>query len=142
MSQETAPKTPSAMWDLLHVWFGIGSYDDIASTRPWHRERMVEVAKLKSLLKSRRASLAEVYIAARYARQHHKPIHATWQVFALIPEAMRDRYQAAAAARRETAHDDLGRAITEALEAGEPDWAERLMRAENPETVLAAWRAR
>lgn len=136
------PKTPAAMWDRLHEWFGIGTYDEALSARPWHRERMVEISKLKALLKSRRASLAEVNIAAEYARRHHQPIQHTWQVFALIPEAMRERFRHATQARREAAGDELGAAITEALEAGEYEWAERLMRAQDPDAVVAAWRTR
>jgi hypothetical protein len=133
------PKTPGAMLDQLHEWFGIGDYDDIASSRPFHRERMVEIAKLKALLKSRRASLTEVWIAAQYARDNGKTPRATWQVFALIPEAMRERFRKAAAGR-----DDAGwaEAIEEALDAGEQDWAERLMRAGDKAKAVEEWRNR
>lgn len=137
-----APSTPAAMYDLLHVWFGIGTYDDIASSRPFHRERMVEIAKLKALLKSRRASLAEVYYAACYAREHKKPIHATWQVFALIPEATRARWQEATHTRRAERWRDLDTAIQEALEAGEDAWAERLLRADDHQKAIEEWRSR
>lgn len=124
----TAPKTPSAMFDLLHFWFGIGSYDEAITDRPWHRERMVEIAKLKRMLKSRRATLTEVYIAAKYARDNQRNIHSTWQVFALIPEAMRERFRAATNTRREEARTELADAIDKALASGDVDLAEQLMR--------------
>lgn len=140
--REELPKSPAAMYDLLHEWFGVGTYDDVTSSRPFHRERMVEIAKLKGLLKSRRASLAEVYYAACYAREHQKSIHSTWQVFALIPEAMRDRFHQATRRRREDAQVDLNAAIQEAYDAGEPGWAERLYRATDPTQAITEWRAR
>lgn len=138
----TIPKSPAAMVDKLHEWFGIGTYDDIASERPFHRERMVEIAKLKSLLKSRRASMTEVWIAALYAREHGKPVHQTWQVFALIPEAMRDRFRLATADRREESDADWVAAIQEALDAGEQEWAERLQRATDKTQAVDEWRNR
>lgn len=135
-------QTPATVFDQLHAWFGIGSYDEATSKIPWHRARIVEIAKLKALLKSRRASLAEVLIAAEYARAQHRVIHETWQVFALIPEAMRERFRDAATARREERRAELADAIAEATELGETEWAHRLVRAQDSDEVLAAWRNR
>lgn len=139
---DDVPKTPAAMWDELHRMFGLGSYDDIAASEPWYRERIIEIAKLKRLLSSRRATLREVWIAAQYARRENRPVHSTWHVFALIPEAMRDHFRAATDAKRGDAAEELNTAINEALEAGDNSWAQRLMRAQDPESVLAAWKAR
>lgn len=135
------PTTPAALFDQLHEWFGIGEYDEMVTDKPWHRARMVEIGKLKRLLKSRRASLAEVYVAACYARRLGKPVHATWQVFSLIPEAMRDRFRMASEAKRAEAWGDLADAINHALNVGETEWAERMLRAEDPAKVLAEWRS-
>lgn len=140
--RETIPKSPAAMVDKLHEWFGIGSYDDIASERPFHRERMVEIAKLKGLLKSRRASMTEVWIAALYAREHGKPVHQTWEVFALIPEAMRERWRDATNTRRAESDADWVTAIQDALDAGEQEWAERLQRATDKAQAVEEWRNR
>lgn len=136
------PSTPAKMVDKLHDLFGIGDSDDIAGDLPWHRDRMIQIAKLKAMLKSRRASLAEVNIAADYAHAHGKPIHQVWQVFALIPEAMRARFQDVRRDAEGVKHEEIQAAIDEALASGETEWAERLMRAHNPGEVLAAWRAR
>ena len=136
------PQTPAALFDQLHKWFGVGDYDDLIHDQPWHRARIIEIGKLKRMLKSRRASLAEVYIAAAYARRTNKPVHSTWQVFALIPEAMRDRSEAMRKAKSAAAWVDLTEAVYEALDAGEHEWADRLMRAEDHAKAIAEWRSR
>lgn len=136
------PPTPAKMVDKLHELFGIGVSDDIAGDLPWHRDRMIQIAKLKAMLKSRRASLAEVNIAADYAHEHGKPVHEVWQVFALIPEAMKARFQNARRDTEGVKHEQIQAAIDEAIDQGETEWAERLMRAHNLGEVLAAWRAR
>jgi DNA-binding FadR family transcriptional regulator len=130
------------MVDKLHELFGIGEADDIAASLPWHRDRMIQIAKLKAMLKSRRASLTEVNIAADYAYTHGKPIHEVWQVFALIPEAMKARFQNARRQTEGVKYAEIEAAIEEAIDQGESEWAERLMRAHNPGEVLAEWRAR
>lgn len=136
------PSTPAKMIDKLHELFGIGESDDIAGNVPWHRDRMIQIAKLKSMLKSRRATLTEVNIAADYAAAHGRPVHEVWQVFALIPEAMRDRFQNVRRNAEGVKHAEIEAAVEEAIEQGEHEWAERLMRAHNPGEVLAEWRAR
>lgn len=139
----SAPTTPAQMFDLLHAWFGIGTSDEEAgASQPWYRERIVEIAKLKRLMKSRRATLTEVYRAAQYARRNNRPVHATWQVFALIPEAMREHFRVASEAKRAVEKQRLADVVAEALEAGEPGWADRLMRATDTEKAIAEWRNR
>lgn len=136
------PTTPAQMVDKLHEMFGIGQADDIASDVPWHRDRMIQIAKLKAMLKSRRASLVEVNIAADYAQAQGKNVHEIWQVFSLIPEAMKARFEKNYNRETGVKHEEIQAAITEALELGEDEWADRLMRASNQAEVFREWRSR
>jgi phage terminase Nu1 subunit (DNA packaging protein) len=130
------------MIDKLHELFGIGTSDDIANDTPWHRDRMIQIAKLKALLKSRRASLAEVNIAADYAHETGKSPHEIWQVFALIPEAMKHRFAKATQRQVGAKHEEIHDAIDDAIAQGEDEWADRIMRASNQTEALQQWRDR
>jgi len=140
----STPTTPAELHDLLHEMFGIGNYDDLASTDPWFRARMTEISKLRAMLKRRHCTVEEVAVAAHYARDAGKPIHAAWQVFLLVPDALK----AQRAARAQRTLDDLHAAIhdaaAEAYALGEHEWADRLMRAANSTaaSVLDEWRNR
>ena len=140
----STPQTPAELHDLLHEMFGIGNYDDLTSTDPWFRARMTEISKLRAMLKRRRCSIEEVTVAARYARETGKPIHAAWQVFILVPDALKAQREAVLINGREALRTQLQDAASEALDLGETEWADRLMRA--PEatagTVLDQWRNR
>lgn len=133
--------TPAQLYDELQSMFGIGDYDD-SSDNPWHRARAVEIAKIARMLKKRHCTAEEVLVAAKYARRTGKPIHAAWQVFVLVPEALK-------AARLERARDHaealdaaIRDAIDDAVALGENEWAARLIR--TPRThvvgVLDEWR--
>ncbi len=132
--------TEAELYDYLQRTFGIGDWDEATSEVPWWKFRATEVAKLKAMLKRRGATVQQVVAAAEYARAQGTPVHATYQLFALIPEAMRDhrrRIQAAGGSQ-------LDDAIAEAVAAGEMGWADRLTRATGPDavTVLEQWRNR
>ena len=132
--------TESELYDRLQGMFGIGDWDEATSIVPWWKFRGIEIAKLKSMMKRRGASVAQVMTAAEYAIANGKPIRATYQLFELIPEAMREKR------RREAAPDttDFDAAIAEAVEAGEHEWADRLIRSSGNETqrVIHQWRNR
>lgn len=134
------PKTPGELYDLLQEQFGIGDYDERTSDVPWYKARLTEIAKLKGMLKRRNATPRQMTIAAWYARERHLPIAASWQLFDLIPEAMKAHRTATSV----PAHDVIGSAIDEALKAGETAWAERLARVtgEDAAVVLQEWRNR
>lgn len=139
--------TPGQLYDELHKMFGIGDYDDlVADSKPFHAARMTEIAKLKGMLKRRHCTVEEVHLAARYAQAQGKPISAAWQLFVLVPEALKYQRDQQRAERVERDARGLAVAIDEAIEAGEHEWAERLMRTppNHPRagSVLEEWRNR
>lgn len=139
------PTTPAELYDYLQRAFGIGDWDEAtADGLPWWKFRGQQIAKLKAMLRKRRATVEQVVIAARYAREHRTPVREHYQLFALIPEAMREQRRQAKEAAQRVWHDDLERAIDEAIEAGETGWADRLMRASGADAVTALneWRHR
>jgi len=140
----TAPTTPAELHDLLHEMFGIGNYDDLASTDPWFRARITEISKLRGMLKRRHCTVEEVAIAAEYARETGKPIHAAWQVFILVPDALMAQREERRQRTLDALRHDVEAAASEAYELGEHEWADRLMRAsENTAaTVVDQWRNR
>lgn len=133
----SAPKTPGELYDLLHERFGIGTFDETTSKQPFYKARMTEVSKITAMLRKRRVTIGEVAQAADYAHRTRKPITASWQVFDLIPEALR----AAKAKAPDQIRERLAEAAAEAMRLGRDDWASRLYRADihsGPE-VLNLW---
>jgi len=132
--------TAAAAYDALQQRFGIGEWDEATSTVPYYEARMVEIGKLKRLLHSRRITTTDLMKAADYAVRHRYPISATWQLCALVPEALREHRPSPVA----TVRDRLLSAAAEATAAGEREWAERLYNADPSagEEVLIAWHTR
>lgn len=124
------------LYDRLQGMFGIGDWDEATSEVPWWKFRNTEIAKLKAMMKRRGASVVQVLTAADYASTTSRPIRASYQLFELIPEAMRWRRERLAV----TDTTDLDSAITEAIDAGEYEWADRLIRAQDTQTVITQWR--
>jgi hypothetical protein len=139
---KTGELTSGELYDLLREMFGIGDYDPVATTRPWHRVRAIEVGKLNRMLKARHCTPDEVYLAARYAQQRRTPITATWQVFELVPEALKAHRLEREATRLTALHEQVWQATRDALAAGETEWADRLTRTPDThaEQVLQEWR--
>jgi len=137
------PETHAELYDLLHREFGIGSYDELIASPPWFQARMAEIGKLKTLCRSRRATTRQVAIAAWYAKDTRRAIYQAVNLFPLIPEAMR-AFNTAKAQQAEAASEvALTEAIDEAIEAGQLEWAERLMRAtpDNARSQIEEWRS-
>lgn len=132
--------THAGLYDLLHIYFGIGDYDDLVSERlgsePWYRCRMTEIGKLKRLMKSRHVDIADMVQAAEYAHSRHLCITASWQVCELVGEARR----AAREAERLPLSQRLQDAASQALAVGEDAWAARLAGASSVD-ALNAWEA-
>lgn len=131
--------TPAALYDRLHEWFGIGSWDEATSKEPFYRARMNEIGKLKRMLTSRKVKPEAVLEAAEYARRHDVPISEFWQLFDLIAKARREA--------RTGVHDvraQLNAAAAEAQVAGETTWAHRLYNSDvhAGAQVLAEWEGR
>lgn len=111
------------LYDELQELFGIGDWSP-SSDKQWYQARMIEIGKLKRLLRSRRLSIEDVHLAARYAHEGQYPIVATWQLLFLIPDAR----AAARAATQEAEGNPVETALHEAFDLGLGEWADRLMR--------------
>lgn len=136
--------TPAELHDELHRLFGIGDYDDHYSTQPWYQSRMTEIAKLRGMLRRRRCTTQEVLEAAHYAVEMSKPIHATWQLFVLVPDAKKFYREVGEQEIREHRRQQLDEAAVEALLADDEEWANRLARTplSHAHEVLEQWRNR
>lgn len=136
--------TPAELHDELHRMFGIGDWDDSYSSQPWYQTRMTEIAKLRAMLRSRRCTTQEVLEAARYAEEMGKSIHATWQVFVLVPEAKKYYREVGAQEIRMHLQQQLDDETVAAIAADENEWAERLARTplSHAQEVLDQWRNR
>ena len=132
--------TEAELYDYLQATFGIGDWDEHISDVPWWKFRGTEIAKLKSMMKRRGATVQQLVTAAQYAVRIRKPIRATYQLFELIPDAMREKRQR----ERRLDTTDFDAAVAEAVEAGEHEWADRLVRSSGSETqrVIDQWRNR
>lgn len=136
--------TDAELWDYLQERFGFGEWDEATSDVPWWKFRANEIGKLKRMMRSRSAKPHQLVIAADYATAHAKPVTALWELFALIPEALAEHRRQDAIKRQARWADVVETAIEEAMDAGETQWAERLMRASAAETqtVINEWRNR
>lgn len=132
------------LFDYLQERFGIGDWDEATSAIPWWQFRGREIAKLKSMRTKRKATTTQLVAAADYAVEQCRPIYATYQLFALIPEAMAARRRQEQAKKKGDLARGINEAFAEAVAAGETEWAERLMRTQVSEaqTVINEWRNR
>ena len=136
--------TDAELWDYLQERFGFGDWDEATSPIPWWQFRGREIGKLKAMMRKRRATDTHLVAAADFAVEHKRPIYALYQLFALIPEAMAWRRQQRLAEQKAQQADAIAIAFAEAVAAGEPEWAERFMRASATEaqSVINEWRNR
>ena len=134
--------TDAELWDYLQERFGFGEWDEHTSDIPWWKFRGNEIGKLKAMTRRRRVSAYQLIVASEYAIAHRKPVTALYQLFALIPEALAWRRRQDALDRKADLAQDIEDAMHEAWEAGEHEWAGRLLRASAAEaqTVLNEWR--
>lgn len=140
-----SPESPAQLYDLLQELFGVGSYDAVANPEPpYYASRMTEIAKIKAMLKRRRVTVGDVAAAAYWAHEQGRPIAATWQVFAAIPEAKRARAEANRQEAKFVQEDRRTAVVREAFDANEHMWAARLINASDREidAVINQWRNR
>lgn len=136
--------TEAELYDHLQRTFGIGDWDEATATMPWWRFRANEIAKLKAMLKRRGATVEQVYAAAEYAQEEGRAVRATYQLFALIPEAMTARRNKARAADAARAAAEIEEAMAEAMDEGNHEWVDRFLRVSPSEAaaVITEWRNR
>jgi hypothetical protein len=133
------PQTDSKLFDVLHEWFGIGTYDE-DTDGPWWSWRIKQVARIKTSRKARDASLPELHISALYCKAHGINVEGvTWLYRHIKPAwAWWDGQQNEAADTFTTRYADAIR-----VESANQDstWFTRLLRAtpEYREEVLREW---
>jgi hypothetical protein len=136
--------TDAQLWDVLQERFGFGDWDETTSDIPYWKFRANGIGQLKAMKRKRKVSTRDLVVAADYAVIHHRPVIALWQLFGLVPEANKWRRQQDEAVKTHLLAREIEEAIEEALDADEPEWAERLLRASraDAQTVLNEWRSR
>ena len=140
----SAEMSDAALWDYLQERFGFGDWDETTARLPWWKYRGNAIGQLKAMKRKRRATNVQLVTAADYAIAHRKPVIALWQLFALIPEAMAWQRRHERAERTADLAVEIETAMHEAWEAGEHEWAGRLLRASSndAQTVINEWRNR
>lgn len=125
--EDIHPTTDAEVFEMLHGLFGIGDYDE-DDEKPWHKVRMVEIAKIKAIRTKRHWSFGEFAMVARYAHANGHRITKAWDLLQHHGPARLDEINNARLHRE-------GRAQAAAaleLQVGLPDsdeWAGRLVRA-------------
>jgi hypothetical protein len=124
------PETPSDLFDILHEWWGIGTYDDaVKNETPWYKIRQTEAGKIKRQMTKRKVAMRELFIAAMYCRAQGKIIRESWQLFEHIPDALIASRNARAVHSFKAIQEQQISAVSQAIRYDQPEWAERLMRA-------------
>lgn len=138
------PTTPAEVYDQLQQYFGVGTYDEATATEPWYRARAIEIAKIKALMKRRQITPEQFGKTIWYARREGLSIHSAADVLKTYSTAIRQWNISVAQAARERALSQRDDVIAEALEAGDDEFVQRLLRADeiSTESLVAEWRAR
>lgn len=125
------PETVSDLYDLLREKFGIGEHDDIAGGGDYWRARAVEIGKLKRILARRRTTPAQLGKAVWFAEHTAKPIRAVAHLMPLVAPGIKAWREAEQELARTAALNQLYDVHDRALELGEHEFAERLLRADH-----------
>jgi hypothetical protein len=137
--EDMHPTSDAEVFEMLHGLFGIGDYNE-DDPIPWHKARMVEIAKIKAIRTKRRWSFGDFAMVAVYCYHQSIRITKAWDLLqhhgkARLAQVNSDRL------RRESRAQD---AAALELQVGLPDseeWAGRLSRAtgRGREELLAEW---
>lgn len=137
------PATEGELFDLLQTLFGIGDYDADLTAEPYWKWRGLEVAKIKRSLASRKITVKDAALAARYCKAHGIDIRAVTWLYKHLPAAIRWDNER----RRQEKSHELDELIEQAIEyeASHPTpspWLDRLVRARGPhrQEVYDLWK--
>lgn len=125
--EDMHPTTDAEVFDMLHDMFGIGDYNE-DDDRPWHKARMVEIAKIKAIRTKRRWSFGDFAMVARYCYTQSIPVRKAWDLLqhhgpARLAAVNNERLQ-----REERVQEAVSLELRAGL-ADADDWAGRLARA-------------
>lgn len=136
-----AVTSDGALYDLLQELFGLGTWDAAVSDLPWWQARQHEVTKIKRSRTARRVELADLALAARYAKAHGEDVRAVTWLYKLIPAAIRWENARRRAASLAELDDLVAEAIAVESEQPNSQWLTRLVRARglHGKQVYDAW---
>lgn len=124
--------TDSDLYDLLQSLFGLGSWDEATSDMPWWQARQHEVTKIKRSRTARNVDLADLALAAHYAKAHGENVKAVTWLYKLISPAIRWENERRRAASLAEIDDLIDEAVAIEAESPDSDWLTRLVRARGP----------
>ena len=137
--EDMNPTSDAEVYDMLRGLFGIGDWME-ADSKPWHKARMVEIAKIKAIRTKRKWSFGDFAMVARWCFVNSVRITKAWDLLqyhgkAKLAQVNSDRLQREGRAQAAAALE---------LEVGLPDseeWAGRLSRATGRarEELLSEW---
>lgn len=133
------PKNDSELFDLIHLMFGIGDFDEALDSQRWFQFRTREIAKIKAIRRKRRISVEDLTMLATYCHDRGESIKATFDLLEHWPAAVRHR----TANARFQIDEDVTRAIqVERERADGGEWVDRFLRAQGHgrEVLLNRWR--
>lgn len=127
---ERSIETTAQLFDLCHELFGIGGeFDaDANPNPPWFKVRINEIGKLNRLIKARRLEVRSLAIAARYCHRKGIQIKATGELIAHITDALIDLRVNQQTAKAQDLYDRINNAAAIAIEQGNAELAERVVR--------------
>jgi hypothetical protein len=135
--------TPDAkVFEHVHRLFGIGDWDELTSSEPYHQFRMREIAKIKARRTKLNVSADDLCNAADYCKAQHIDIRNVAWLYQHLGDARRWKRERERALAAREVDELLDEAI--ALETTVPDsrWLEQLIRARGPhrQEVYDAWK--
>jgi hypothetical protein len=133
------PKTDPELFDLIHLMFGIGDFDEALDSQRWFQFRTREIAKIKAIRRKRRLSIEDLTMLATYCHDRSVPIKATFDLLEHWPAAVRHR----AANERLQIDEEVSNAIqVERERADGGEWVDRFLRAQGAgrQILLNRWR--
>lgn len=127
----TDVRSDGELYDLLQELFGLGNWDPDSDV-PWWKARQFEVTKIKRSRTARKVELADLALAARYAKAHDEDIRAVTWLYKLIPAAIRWENARRRAQTLAELDDLIAEAIAIESEVPGSTWLTRLARARGP----------
>ena len=139
LASRPAPTTDAAVYDLLRECFGIGDWDE-DGPMPWHKARMREAAKIKSMRTKRHLSFADFVLIADYCRRRRLQPKTAWEL--LTHYGMAKVEQRRAMVPELDLEVDMALANERSRPDPDPTWIRRLAAAAGParREVLEQWR--
>lgn len=139
------PAKPTDVFDRLHQHFGIGGFDDIAQPLPaWYEIRVKEAGKISMIARKRKVAFEDLLEIADWLHATGQHLTRSEELFAHYGKWMVAKRLQMNRAMTASAAEAYDVALSQAFEAGDTEYAERLMRASGAARaeLVAAWEAR